>query len=302
MMHLRSSNFAIALGVVCLVNLVPKVGSAQDLSKETKDHVKKATVQILMGDKKAGSKQIVDKIGGWGSGCFVNGTGLVVTNDHVVNPAHGVPDPTAAAEARAKFGLMQYLIIVGGGTDEERQYSAEVIYQCEYADLALLQAKDKNGELLKTPHHLQIFPSRDVEKGARVWLFGYPGGDKMSTSRDKMAPVTTTQGNIIGVPRRPSGRIPEITTDVRAAPGNSGGPMVNTAGRIVGIVSTIGADDKSASKVNARLVPGDLVGDMMWVAHKLDKLASGGRSGSVTKICARRCRPKPPAQPRSKVV
>ena len=138
-----------------------KTADAQQLSDKVREHVKKATGQILLGQKKPRE----DKIEGiaWGSGWFINSTGLMVTNSHVVNVGHYAMNPWDAFQRHNKIGIPQHQITLNGGTDEEKRYRGERMYLVESADLAFLQVYDEDNAPLETPYYLTLVPSDEVE-------------------------------------------------------------------------------------------------------------------------------------------
>jgi serine protease Do len=138
---------------------------------------------------------------GMGSGVIWGGAGLVVTNAHCAPRGR-------VLEARA------------GGTWRR----AEVMAYHPHHDLALLMAPSITGPLL------EIRDSDALRTGELVFAHGHPLG-----VRDALA-----MGVVHGVAR--AGRGGEarwIIADVRLAPGNSGGPLVDAEGRLVGINSMV---------------------------------------------------------------
>lgn len=140
---------------------------------------------------------------GGGSGTSWTADGLIVTNHHVV------PGDSAT-------------VVVQDGSE----YRAEVEARDPEHDLALLRV-----EAQLTP--AVAGDSRSVRPGALVVAIGNPWGQR----------GTLTSGIVLA--RGPSDdenavRIPDvIRADLRLAPGNSGGPMVNARGEVVGINSMI---------------------------------------------------------------
>ena len=246
-----------------------KTADAQQLSKKVREHVKKATGQILLGQK----KEREDKIEGiaWGSGWFINGTGLMVTNSHVVNVGHYATNPWDAFQKHNKIGIPQYQITLDGGTDEEKRYRGERMYLVESADLAFLQVYDEDNAPLITPHYLSLVPSHEVKLGQRVFAVGYPHGAKMATSRNKNAPVTITSGNLTSIIYASSGRIKKFRADVEIVGGNSGGPLVDHEGRLVG-VNVEGGVDASDQGKSAGQIPAAVVIDFLRGALGLNKI------------------------------
>ena len=256
-----------AFGLCVLVS--GKTADAQQLSQKVREHVMKATGQILLGQKKARE----DKIEGiaWGSGWFINGTGLMVTNSHVVNVGHYAMNPWDAFQRTNQIGIPQYQITLNGGTDEEKRYRGERMYLVESADLAFLQVYDEDNAPLITRHYLTLVPSDEVKLGQRVFAGGYPHGDKMATSREKNAPVTITSGNITNIIHAPSGRIKKFRSDAEIVGGNSGGPLVDNAGRLVG-VNVEGGVDASEQGKSAGQIPAAVVIDFLRGALGLNKI------------------------------
>ncbi len=146
---------------------------------------------------------------GLGSGLIVDESGLVITNAHVVQ------------------GADRILVTLPDGRDLE----AHLIGEDGVTDLAVLQVEG-NG--------LPVAPlgsSRDLAIGEWAVAIGNPFGNLISNSEP-----TVTVGVISAVGRHivPDGQersflLGMIQTDASVNPGNSGGPLVNAAGDVVGI-------------------------------------------------------------------
>jgi hypothetical protein len=112
-----------------------------------------------------------------------------------------------------------------------------------------------------------------------VYAFGFPGGDSQRTAREKHPEATVTEGHILEIPRTAGGRIRMIYTDVEARPGNSGGPMVDVDGYLVGTVTLMkppeGRKDTGGARYSA-LVPAALSQEMIRTAVEKGKLEAGG--------------------------
>jgi len=138
-----------------------------------------------------------------GSGFIISEDGYILTNTHVV------------AEAAT------LLVRLNDG----REMPAEIVGTDERSDVALLKV---DAEGLPTVH---IGDSDELEVGEWVLAIGSPFGLEH----------TATQGIVSAVGRSlPSETyVPFIQTDVAVNPGNSGGPLFNTDGEVVGINAQI---------------------------------------------------------------
>jgi serine protease Do len=151
---------------------------------------------------------------GAGAGVVWRTGGYIVTNYHVV--------------ARGKLRVT---------LPDGRQSEARLVAQEPELDLALLQVDqaDLPGALIADSHGLQT--------GQIVMAVGHPWGQRGFVT----AGIVGGQG-VVEV-RGPRSRqiaytsVPVIRTDVRLAPGNSGGPLVNAVGAVVGINTMIVGGD-----------------------------------------------------------
>jgi S1-C subfamily serine protease len=150
--------------------------------------------------------------GGVGSGFVLNGEGEIATNAHVVTSGQG----DAMRRAREV-----YVEFADGNTVE-----AEVVGADPNADIALLRI-DPEGLSLRP---LPLGESTGVEVGEPVAAIGSPFGEQQSLSIGVVSAIdrsirSLTNFSISGA----------IQTDAAINPGNSGGPLVDGAGRVIGV-------------------------------------------------------------------
>jgi len=149
-----------------------------------------------------------------GSGVLISADGEVVTNFHVVEKAVSI----------------RCLL------SDKRHLDAEIVGSDKETDLALLRLKRENEN--ETFPYAVFGDSSKLTEGDFVMAMGAPWGLNRSVSM-----------GIVSCPRR---YVPDtseyslyIQTDASLNPGNSGGPLVNTEGEVVGInsmASLIGGD------------------------------------------------------------
>jgi serine protease Do len=140
---------------------------------------------------------------GAGSGFIISPDGVILTNAHVVRDAK---------EVTVKL-------------QDRREYRARVLGSDPKTDVAVLKIDAKN---------LPIVPvgkSSDLKVGEWVLAIGSPFGLDSSVT----AGVVSAKGRSLP----DDSNVPFIQTDVAVNPGNSGGPLFNTKGEVVGINSQI---------------------------------------------------------------
>ena len=159
----------------------------------------KSSLADLIESIQAGVVQITTGSGS-ASGFIITDDGMVVTNEHVVS-----------GENR-----------VGVWLTNGRRYDAEVLDRDATSDLALLQI-DGAGSL----DPIAVGDPNTVRIGDEVLALGFPLADTIGTN------LTVTRG-IISSTRLVDG-VQLLQTDASLNPGNSGGPLVNIDGEVVGV-------------------------------------------------------------------
>ena len=139
---------------------------------------------------------------GAGSGFIISPDGVILTNAHVVRDA---------SEVTVKL-------------QDRREFRAKVLGSDPKTDVAVLKIEAKNLPVVP------IGKSSDLKVGEWVIAIGSPFGLESSVT----AGVVSAKGRSID-----EGNVPFIQTDVAVNPGNSGGPLFNTRGEVIGINSQI---------------------------------------------------------------
>jgi Do/DeqQ family serine protease len=141
-----------------------------------------------------------------GSGVMVDPSGLVVTNNHVIEGADQV-----------KVSL-----------SDKREFEAEIVLKDSRSDLAVLRLKDTR-EKFPT---LDFSNSDELQVGDVVLAIGNPFGVGQTVTHGIVSALARTQVGITDYQFF-------IQTDAAINPGNSGGALVDMTGRLVGINTAI---------------------------------------------------------------
>ena len=173
---------------------------------------------------------------GVGSGFVLNGEGEVATNAHVVTQGEG-EDIQRAREVYVEFA-------------DGNCVEAEIVGQDPNADIALLKI-DPEGLTLRP---LPLGSSADVETGAPVAAIGSPFGERQSLSVGVVSAVDRDIQSLNGEFAIPGA----IQTDAAINPGNSGGPLVDAAGKVIGVNQQIKTNSGGGEGVGFA-VPVDIV-------------------------------------------
>ncbi len=135
-----------------------------------------------------------------GTGFFIDGKELILTNSHVVGLAETVQ--------------INY--------QDNSSTTASVIGRAKDIDIALLKA----------------YQPKDLSNPIAFCYGGYPevGEDVIAIGNPIGLGTTITKGIVSGL--RGSGITKQIQTDTSVNPGNSGGPLINYRGEIIGVVTS----------------------------------------------------------------
>jgi serine protease Do len=147
---------------------------------------------------------------GAGAGMIWREDGLILTNHHVI----GRRPPKVVLQ-------------------NDHVYEARLIARDSQVDLALLS--------IDAAHLTPLRPSTVSPRiGELVLAFGHPWGQRNTVTRGILSALVSVQ-------IRGGTHLPVIRSDVPLAPGNSGGPLVNAHGDVIGINAMIVGGDQSLS-------------------------------------------------------
>jgi S1-C subfamily serine protease len=173
--------------------------------------------------------------GGLGSGFVISDSGEIATNAHVVTTGEGA-SIRKASQVFVRFG-------------DHNQVDARIVGFDPFADVALVKV-DPGGLTLRP---LTLGTTRDVAVGAPVAAIGSPFGEERSLSVGVISATDRSIESLTGFST--SGA---LQTDAAINSGNSGGPLLDGSGKVLGINSQIRSSSGSGSGVGFA-VPVDVV-------------------------------------------
>jgi putative serine protease PepD len=152
-----------------------------------------------------------------GTGIVLNEEGLILTNDHVISEGTS--------------------LTVSPGKSSNLTRTATVVGADPNQDLALIKV-DPSGLGLKA---LKLVSSSSVEVGDPVYAIGNPYGLNETLTRGIVSALGREIQAPDGAPIKDA-----IQTDAALNPGNSGGPLLNEQGDVIGVNSQIASDAASS--------------------------------------------------------
>ena len=209
---------AIVLGFVLLAAPAPAI--AFDAKKADQSVIRVVVFEIKNGKR---------------TGTYSFGTGFVVDREYVVTNHHVTDDSSFT-----KDGGTSERVVVDGSTKNLRP--AQLVWHAPDLDLAVLKVP---GLARPTLTLSSATPLDYPDKAAAVWAIGFPGiADRSISSETAFVHSTVTQGIVGKVVMGRAGQKdrvrPIIQHNASINKGNSGGPLFDNCGVVVG-VNTFGA-------------------------------------------------------------
>jgi serine protease Do len=193
------------------------VATAKELSpREIYEHASPAVVMV-MGYADGGKK------GSGGTGSIIQSDGLVLTNAHVV-----IEEQTGKPFARLSVFLKPVRVTGDSKSDLSRMVRAKVVAYSQPLDLALLKL-DHVTELLPV---VDVSESGRVRIGDRVVAIGHPEQGGLWTLTTGV--ISAEVDNFNGVKGKQV-----FQTETGLNRGNSGGPLLDGEGRMIGVNTAI---------------------------------------------------------------
>jgi predicted Zn finger-like uncharacterized protein len=150
---------------------------------------------------------------GQGSGFFGVESGLVLTNAHVLGMLNDDDPPPKRVD-----------ITYHSGEPDSRSFVGQILGVDRSSDLAVLRVQGAN-----LPEPLTVKSSTGLVETQTVYIVGFPFGDQLGKN------ITVSQTSVSSLRKSADGIINKVQVNGGMHPGNSGGPVINTSGEVVGV-------------------------------------------------------------------
>ena len=200
-----------------------------------------------------------------GSGFFCVEPGMVVTNAHVLGMLRADSRPPDNVD-----------VVVNNGEPNEIKMSGTVLGVDRESDLAILRVQ---GDPTRMPAPLPLGAAKTLTETQKVYIFGFPLGSSLGKN------ITVSPTAVSSLRRNSSGVLTQVQVNGGMHPGNSGGPVTDTRGVVVG-VSVAGISGTQINfAVPAEAVRGVFDGRILEREVGVPYLEGGQRKVQVKLVC-----------------
>ncbi len=218
----RTIHLLLALALLATLPFAGRA-EAQALSPALRDRAIQASVLLRVETENGVSE---------GSGSIIDRHGYVLTNLHVVGNLHPFDGGTPGQLFR-EDGLVTLSHTTSSREEARPTWQGRVVRTDPEADLALIRIEKRvDGSPIPDGTTFPSLPlaTQPVELSDPVFALGYPLG---------MRSVTLTSGRITGLDMDADGALAYLRVDAEFNPGNSGGMLLDGAGRLVGVPTLV---------------------------------------------------------------
>ena len=217
----RAVPFLLLFGMACAA----PVHAQEGIPAETLTAIKRATVFVQTSGstwKSTGTGFIVE---------VQKDSILIATNHHVVaSPERDRKKRPTASDLVRSFKQVTISVVFDPGTKGESSAKAEIIAADPDTDLAILRvARPKD-----PPTPIDFSAAPKPTETMPVYVFGFPFGQALATSKGAPA-ITVGKGSVSSLRLDEAGDLSIVQIDGALNPGNSGGPVVDSKGKLIGI-------------------------------------------------------------------
>jgi predicted Zn finger-like uncharacterized protein len=177
-----------------------------------------------------------------GTGFFGVEENVLLTNAHVLGMLNPDADRPKSIE-----------VILDSGEKSERKFGAQILAVDRDSDLAVLRVIFKPDQTSGTiPKPLEVRPAKDLVETQELYVFGFPLGAQLGKE------ITVNKTSVASFRKDAHGELDKVQVHGGMNPGNSGGPVVDSDGHVVGVaVSVI-----RGTAINFA-IPGERVRDLL---------------------------------------
>jgi hypothetical protein len=145
-------------------------------------------------------------------------------------------------------------VVFFSGTKREKTVPAELVGTDDLKDLALIKFE----KFAEMPAPIEMGGESELIETMPVYIFGFPFGELLSGNKGNPS-ATIGRGSITSLPRNAEDEITHVQFDGSLNPGNSGGPVVDSKGRLIGVAKSHLVMDGSNTGINRAVPAGELV-------------------------------------------
>jgi S1-C subfamily serine protease len=193
-----------AAGGLLLLAAAATLADAPKLDRAELKRLKAATVLLKV--KLSDGREVS------GSGFFAHDKGLVLTNAHVL----GMLEPTSRKPQAVA-------VVLNSGEADSRTLKGTVLGVDRGSDLGLLRVEGKD-----LPAPLKLGSAAELAETDDLLVFGFPFGEKLGKA------ITVSKTSVSSL-RKSGTLLTQVQVNGGMHPGNSGGPVTNTKGAVIGV-------------------------------------------------------------------
>ncbi len=197
-----------------------------------------------------------------GSGFFALERGIVITNAHVLGMLRADSLPPRSVD-----------VVINSGEPGEQKMTGTVLGVDRDNDLAVLRVE---GDPSRLPPPLPVDSATKLAETQKVYIFGFPLGSALGKN------ITVTNSAVSSLRRDDNGILKQVQLNGGMHQGNSGGPVTDARGVVVGVsVAIISGTTISFA------IPGDFVKQVVNGKITNTEMGYAYRSGSETRLPVR---------------
>lgn len=200
-------------------------------------------VDIVQRQRVGWDNRVTERQTGAGSGFVWDDDGRMVTNYHVIADLYrGIPNLTVRVTLA-----------------DRSAWDAVVVGKAEQYDLAVLQFAPQSRPPAERLRKVDLGTSHDLKVGRKVYAIGNPLGLSLSMTKGIISALDRSIRSPAGT-TIPGG----IQHSAAINPGNSGGPLLDKAGRLIGVNTAIATTDGTGGNIGIGFaIPADLVNEVV---------------------------------------